>query len=317
MMFKEQLNILGLKASYTKQQLKKAYYKKALLYHPDKSKNKDDSEFKKINEAYQYLTYHLENKDLNERVFIDTSSISPDNVFTKTFFMEYIKTVMKIDVDTIFVIENILNKTNKISSYMMEKLNIKQLQRMEKFLKNYKSNCKSLYRIIQHIIQNYKYNKQSQIYNINAGIHDLLDSNIYILEHNHEKYYIPLWYHELEYDDFIVNIHLDLSDNIVVDTDNNIQVYLDIDEISTVMDTSKNMCETFSYTHYFNKDNKKVIELNTSDIVKLKNRIIDNFTITIKNGGVLKMNTNIEKIFKKNRSEDKSDLFFIIYNRKC
>lgn len=323
-MFRRHLNVLGLKSSYNEQELKKAYYKKALLYHPDKTKNNDDSEFKKVNEAYQYLKYYLENKDFNEREYMNTTSThrsaytTPYKVFDKSFFIEYIKMVMKIDIETIYVIETLLNKTNKISSYMMKNMNIRQLRRIEKFLKDYKSSCKSLYKIIHNIIQNYKHNKKIQIYNINTSINDLLESNIYILEHNDEKYYIPLWYNELEYDEFIVNIHLDLSDNIVVDTDNNIQVYVNIQDIPGIIDISNNQFEMYTYTHYFNKNIKKVIEIEGSDISKLKDNIIDNITITIKNEGILKINTNVEKIFeKKNNSEDKSDIYFIIYNRKC
>ena len=324
-MYKTHLNILGLKPSYTEHQLKKAYYKKALLYHPDKIKVKDDSEFKKINTAYQYLNQNLLNKKYDKNGNIHVESESLDKVFTKSFFMEYIKTVMKVDVETIYVIESILNETNKMSTYMMETMNIKHLQKMEKFLKHYKTNCKSLYKTIQHILQNYKRDNKVQVYNVKATLNDLFHSNIYILEHNIEKYYIPLWYHELEYEDFMVNIHLDLSSNVIVDNENNIQVYINLQDIETTLDLSYNTYSSdlscnkiHKFTYCFTDTIKKVIELPEIDILRLKENKIDNVTMTLKGDGILKINYDVENIFEiKNGTDNKSDIFFILYNRKC
>ena len=80
----------------------------------------------------------------------------------------------------------------------------------------------------------------------------LFYSNIYVLEHDKEKYYIPLWYHELEYNDFMVNIHLDLSSNVIVDNENNIQVYINLQDIENTFDIS----ETSSTDVSCNKINK-------------------------------------------------------------
>ena len=50
-------DILGVSKGATDEQLKTAFRKKALQYHPDRNKSKDAEEkFKEINEAYQILS---------------------------------------------------------------------------------------------------------------------------------------------------------------------------------------------------------------------------------------------------------------------
>ena len=46
--------ILGLSSNFTARELKMAYYKKALLHHPDKNPDGEE-EFKRINKAYELL----------------------------------------------------------------------------------------------------------------------------------------------------------------------------------------------------------------------------------------------------------------------
>jgi len=54
---KDYYDILGIDHSATKDDIKKAYRKLALKYHPDKNKEKGAEEkFKEINEAYQVLS---------------------------------------------------------------------------------------------------------------------------------------------------------------------------------------------------------------------------------------------------------------------
>ncbi|GIT12416.1 MAG: hypothetical protein CM1200mP33_6020 [Chloroflexota bacterium] len=54
---KDYYEILGVSKKATDEQLKSAFRKKALEYHPDRNKSKDAEEkFKEINEAYQILS---------------------------------------------------------------------------------------------------------------------------------------------------------------------------------------------------------------------------------------------------------------------
>ena len=54
MNYKKARDLLDLNDKFNSKDIKKAYYKKALLYHPDKNPN-GESMFKQINEAYIYL----------------------------------------------------------------------------------------------------------------------------------------------------------------------------------------------------------------------------------------------------------------------
>ena len=56
MNYKKALAILDLKNGYTKKELKKAYFYKILMYHPDKNKEHSDGVmFNKVKESYEYL----------------------------------------------------------------------------------------------------------------------------------------------------------------------------------------------------------------------------------------------------------------------
>jgi len=52
---KDYYNVLGINKNASKDEIKKAFHKLALKYHPDKN-NGDDSKFKEVNEAYQVLS---------------------------------------------------------------------------------------------------------------------------------------------------------------------------------------------------------------------------------------------------------------------
>lgn len=66
--------------------IRKAYKKKALLYHPDKNTDKDTSEiFKNISEAYQVLSNPELRKKYDSKQKIHTSFLNPNIIF-KNFF---------------------------------------------------------------------------------------------------------------------------------------------------------------------------------------------------------------------------------------
>lgn len=61
-MAKDYYNVLGIEKGATKDDIKKAFYKLAAKYHPDK-KGGDEAKFKEINEAYQILSDEKKRKE--------------------------------------------------------------------------------------------------------------------------------------------------------------------------------------------------------------------------------------------------------------
>ena len=68
--------ILGIPKKATSAQIKKAYYKLAGIYHPDKNKGQDSQEFININFAYTVLMDKKKRKQYDETGQIDTQIIS-------------------------------------------------------------------------------------------------------------------------------------------------------------------------------------------------------------------------------------------------
>ena len=60
--------ILGIDEKATQTEIKSAYRKLSLKYHPDKN-NGDDTQFKKINEAYQQLSDPNKRKEYEYKTF--------------------------------------------------------------------------------------------------------------------------------------------------------------------------------------------------------------------------------------------------------
>ena len=77
------LSILGLNSGASEDEIKKAYKKLALKYHPDRNKEKGAAdEFKKISEAYQILTGKSQPSNSHNFGFMN-----PNDLFAQFFNM--------------------------------------------------------------------------------------------------------------------------------------------------------------------------------------------------------------------------------------
>lgn len=87
-MEKNYYEILGLAKTATKQQIKDAYKKAALLYHPDKNQGSKTAEekFKLVNEAYQVLSNAQKKYIFDQKLYTQTLVLKEED---KYYSMRY------------------------------------------------------------------------------------------------------------------------------------------------------------------------------------------------------------------------------------
>lgn len=173
--------------------IKKQYHKLALLHHPDKNTNKDNShsKFILINESYEYLTHYSAEK---EPVIHDFSYTNIIDMFIKTIFKD------SQYEPFIEIIKNIVLDCSNIS--------IKLFEGMDKYicieLYDFITKYKHILHISPEMLENIKniiLNKfeKDEIYILNPSLDDLLDGNVFKLTVQNKLYYVPLWHNELYY----------------------------------------------------------------------------------------------------------------------
>lgn len=224
--YKRHCDRLGLSYDFSCNELKRSYYKLALIHHPDKSKDNGEK-FKEINESYNYLS---SNKKYNTNMDSNTSfsdliikiinSYDPNlkwsNIFIKT------------------TIENIIKHCESYSETIFKELSKEKSMELYNFFIEYQdifSIDKELIKRIKIIIQS-KF-KNDNIVLLNPSIEDLLEDKIYKLEMNDNTFYVPLWNSHIEFEyldsTILVKNIPNLSSNIRIDKFNNIHIRLAIE----------------------------------------------------------------------------------------
>lgn len=286
MNYKIAIDILDIKQdNFTKKELKRAYYKKCLKYHPDKN-NSNGEMFKKCKEAYDYLSN-------NNNLFTD------DNNMT---YMDFIKNYISLIsekyewnnelINSIF--EIIINDAKKISFKIFENMDKNTLIKIYEYINKFKdlfnidkTTIIKLREIIKSKYENIKF------FNLNPSIDDLIHNMIYVLEYNNKKKYIPLWHNELHFNDCIVYINPELPNNIEIDDDNNINIFIEMTESEMFAGISKkiSICENVD------------VYIDTNNLLcrKFQKYILQGY-------GISKIND--ENIFD---VSNKSDIIFHIY----
>lgn len=222
------------KNTITRKELRNKYFKQALKYHPDKNHDEDSKEkFQEINEAYEKIMKHhnyYSNVDISENNTLRSYS---------EILYEFFKSV--IQSDTIKELQSTI--LIKIVEYIRENCENKALNIFEKFNKDlFNKAYNALYsqKDILNINEEF-FKKLEELYKtktindllikIHPTIDDLLAFNLYKLNENNSEYLIPLWHHELVYDnngyELTVQCLPKLDNGVIIDDNNNIHIYKD------------------------------------------------------------------------------------------
>jgi len=275
--FKKAICILDLGDTFTEKELRKAYYKKAILWHPDK--NRGDGEetakdkFQNLGEAYAFLQKHkkitIENVPTTLREIIERclSFLKTENKWEDIFLQTTIRTLLlnykKIPIKIFEALTK--EKSLEIYDFLFKHKDIfsisdEWLERMKEIIKKKMvSDC---------------------IIVLNPTIDNMLDDTIYKLTLENKTFYVPLWHHELCYDasgkDIIVNCIPELEDHIILDDNNNLYVTIK-SSITEILNREKLVVTLGA----------KVFEIPSSELKIKKQQYY-----MIYNKGVLKVDTN-------------------------
>ena len=121
---------------------------------------------------------------------------------------------------------------------------------------------------------------------ITPSMKDLFEDNVYVYEKNNEKYFVPLWHHEVVYNipsenemnELVVKCSPELPDHITIDDENNI--HIDVSWKASVLLSSDS--DNIAYTIA-----DKTFTIPMHNIVFKKEQ-----KVTLKNYGISKIDTN-------------------------
>ena len=204
--------------------IKKQYRYKALQYHPDKNNHPDANEqFQEIKDAYEFLNKYVGE---NDTVNVETYAV---------LLQEFLNGALENDIGELKsefihkIIQTITNTCEEKALKILGTVDKRLLIEIYKLLNKYKtlleySNTEFLKKIREMIL-----NKSAdECIILNPTLEDLLECNLYKITKNGRTHLIPLWHHEVVYDnsgsDFFVQCKPELDDNTFIDECNNIHV---------------------------------------------------------------------------------------------
>lgn len=234
--FDEAIALLELPSEFDERMLKKAYYKKALLYHPDKNKTGGaDEKFKNVGAAYAFLS---DKKNLTK----DKLPKNFQDLIKKCLaFMQTEHKWGNIFINT--TLQSILLNYKDIPLKVFENLNKERALEVYGFL----SAHRDIFSVTDEILKNMKSiiekkMTKDNIFILNPHLADMLNDTIYKLEIDKKIFYIPLWHNELCYDasgkDIIVKCTPELQKGVTMDNENNLY-YVHQGEIGKVLHEGK------------------------------------------------------------------------------
>jgi len=281
--------------------LKRQYKLKALLYHPDKNKSSDAvSRFQEVQESYEYLMKYQGYMESENEMDSFDDNFDYDQMFSnidkkgyKWILFSFLKNILNRDRQNNLlytIIQRISTICETSALDTLEKIDKTILIKIYDILKKYKDafhfTDEFIIKIENMISEKIK-NDECII--LNPTLDDLFQNNLYRLTINKNYYCIPLWHHELVYDnsgsDIYVNCNPILDENIEIDNKNNIHIYIEY-KISEIWQRK-------TLDIYLTQDKSINITVN---LLKL----VEEQSIVFSNMGISKINTeNVYDISKK------------------
>jgi hypothetical protein len=230
-------------------ELKRIYRQNALIYHPDKNPGSDTTAiFHRIKNAYDFLLIYLGHKDSDDDEFdIDShkneengcsfqdslsSKINSYASILTSFLAPIVKsdTFKEIQSKLIYlIIEKLSQKCEDQAFAILEKIDKRTFSKIHELLMKYKASLHISEEFLSRLEEYFsKKIEKDECIILSPFLDDLFENNIYKLIVNEKKYLIPLWHHELIYDnsgsDLYVRCVPILPDQVEIDENNNIHI---------------------------------------------------------------------------------------------
>ena len=272
--YEKACDILEISQKHLDEDVKKAYFRMALRYHPDKFKEDNGEKFKEVKAAYDFLTDNRrvhkieidENIDYKELIKMCLKYFSPETTWDSLF------------VDTSFT--GIMTDCQKISLKIFDKLSKDKAKQVYDFL--YKFNY--VLGIDDELLSKYRETLQKKmVYDniiiLNPLLKDLMDDNIFKLEVDEKEFYVPLWHHELHFSlqkkDLIVRCEPEIPKDIWINECNNMYIQKKI-----------SIADLFEKGFYEFEVGEKILRIDSESLKITKEKQI----VLLKESGILRIN---------------------------
>ena len=272
--YEKACEVLEISQKHLDDDVKKAYFRMALRYHPDKYKEDNGEKFRDVKEAYDFLTDNKrvhkieidENIDYKDLIKMCMNYFSPETKWDSLF------------VDTSFT--GILKDCQKISLKIFEKLNKDKANQVYDFMCSYNY----VLGIDPELLTKFKEQLQKKmVYDniiiLNPSLKDLLNDNIFKLEVEDNEFYVPLWHHELHFSlqnkDLIVRCEPEIPKEIWINESNNMYIQKQI-----------SISELFEKGFYEFEIGEKSFKINSDSLKIMKEKQI----VLLKESGILRIN---------------------------